>query len=112
MMRDLKVFQKSYDFYEDVYPTLKNFPQSERFVMVQQIQDSFLEFISEIISARKASNTSYHLRKADEELEKTKIFFRLSRDLGFISAGQHEDISEDLVEIGKMLGGWIENEGN
>jgi len=111
-MQDLKLFQKSYDFYEEIYPTLKNFPQSERFVMVQKIQDSFLEFISCIISARRASNTLHHLRKADRELEKTRIFFRLSRDLGFISSGQHENISEDLVELGKMLGGWIESERN
>jgi four helix bundle protein len=111
-MRDLKLFQKGYDFYEFVYPTLKNFPQSERFVMVQKIQKVYLEFLSEVVSARKSSNTLHHLRNADRELEKTKIFFRLSRDLGFISAGQHEDISEKLVEMGKMLGGWIDGEKN
>lgn len=112
MMRDLKIFQKSYDFYEFVYPILKNFPQSERFVMVQKIQECFLEFLSEILTARKASNKLYHLRKADRELEKVKVFFRLSRDLGFISSGQHTEISEKLVELGKMLGGWIESERN
>ncbi|MFB6158921.1 MAG: diversity-generating retroelement protein Avd [Candidatus Nanohalobium sp.] len=111
-MRDMKIFQKSYDFYKEVHPTLKNFPKSERFVMVRQIQNSFLDFMSYISTARKASNTLHYLRKADQELEQVKVFFRLSRDLGFISSGQHEDISEKLVEIGKMLGGWIESEKN
>lgn len=32
---------------------------------------------------------------------------RLSRGLGFVSNGGYEDLSRDIDEVGRMLGGWI-----
>lgn len=109
-LEDLKLFQKAYDCYEWLYPHLKNFPKSERFTMVQHIENSLLDFLATIVMARKADDTLAHLHAADTELEKLKIYLRLSRDLEFVSIGQYEESSERLTELGKMLGGWIEAE--
>lgn len=106
-LQDLKLFQKTYDYYEWVYPHLKNYPKSERFTLVQKIEDSLLELLSMVVMARKADGDLEYLEKADRELEKLRVFMRLSKDLEFISIGLYEDSSEKLDEIGKLLGGWM-----
>jgi len=111
-MENLKLFQKSYDYYEWIYPHLKNFPKSERFTLVQHIENTLLDFLGEVIMARKSKDTLKHLEKADQNLEKLKIFLRLSKDLEFISIGQYEESSKRLEEIGKILGGWLNSVKN
>ena len=106
-IENLKLFQRSYDYYEWIYPHLKNFPKSERFTLVQHIENTLLDFIGEVIMARKSADTLEHLKEADQNLEKLKVFLRLSKDLEFISIGQYEESSKKLEEIGKILGGWI-----
>jgi four helix bundle protein len=106
-MDNLKLFQKTYDYYEWIYPHLKNYPKSERFTMVQHIENTLLDLISSIVMARKSSKTLKHLEDADRHLEKLKVYLRLSKDLEFISIGQYKESSEKLTEIGKILGGWI-----
>lgn len=107
-LQNLKLFQKSYDYYEWVYPHLKNYPKSERFTLVQKIEDSLLELLSLVIMARKTDDNQKFLEEADRELEKLRVFMRLSKDLEFISIGLYEDSSEKLDEIGKLLGGWMQ----
>lgn len=105
-VENLKLFQKSYDYYEWIYPHLKNFPKSERFTLVQHIENTLLDFLSEVVMARKSQEPLKHLEEADKNLEKLKVFLRLSKDLEFMSIGQYEESSKKLTEIGKMLGGW------
>ena len=38
---------------------------------------------------------------------KLKAYLRLSHDLGFLPLKKYEVWSEKVVEIGKMLGGWL-----
>lgn len=109
-IENLKLFQRSYDYYEWIYPHLKNFPKSERFTLVQHIENTLLDFIEEVISARKSEETVDHLRQADQNLEKLKVFLRLSKDLEFVSMGQYKESSERLDDIGRLLGGWLESE--
>jgi len=104
-MEELKLFQKAYDYYEWLYPHLKNFPKSERFLLVQRIEDALLDLLASIVMARK-DDTESNLRRADVALEKLKVFLRLSKDLEFISIGQYEESSERVTEIGRLLGGW------
>lgn len=106
-LQNLKLFQKSYDYYEWVYPHLKNYPKSERFTLVQKIEDSLLELLSQIVMARKTDGSQEYLEKADQELEKLRVFMRLSKDLEFISIRLYEDSSKRIDEIGKLLGGWM-----
>jgi len=107
-LQDLKLFQKTYDYYEWVYPHLKNYPKSERFTLVQNIEYSLLELLSLVIMARKTNGSQEYLEEADRELEKLRVFMRLSKDLEFISLGLYEDSSEKIDEIGKLLGGWMQ----
>ena len=110
-LENLKLFQKSYDFYKWIYPILKDFPKSERYTLVEKIHDTLLSFISKVVEARKVEDEDRVLREADAELEKLKVLMRLSKDQEFISMGQYREASEKLDELGKMLGGWLNSKG-
>lgn len=112
-LENLKLFQKSYDYLEWVYPVLKNFPKSERHTLVQKIQNTLLDFMAAVVEARKAPSDEKSvqaLEDADILLEQVKIYMRLSKDLEFISMGQYKESSEKLDEIGRLLGGWIKSQ--
>lgn len=108
-LEDLKLFQKSYDFYRWLHPVLNDFPKSERFMLVDKIQETLLSFISKVVEARKVEDKEKVLREADAELEKLNVLMRLSKDQEFISMGQYREASEKMDELGKMLGGWMKS---
>ncbi len=54
MLEDLIVFQKLYDLILWIYPIINKFPQKQRFVLGQQIQNKLLEILKNIIEGNQA----------------------------------------------------------
>ena len=48
--------------------------------------------------------------KADVELEKVRLHLRLAQELKFLNAGQYEHASRAVVDIGRLLGGWLKRD--
>ena len=107
MLRDLKVFQKTYDIFLYLQQVLKKFPKSERFTLTQRIENTILNVLQAIIQANHESDKSDALKQTSVELEKLRILIRLSKDLKFMSIQEYEILSGYMVEIGKMIGGWM-----
>ena len=110
MLRDLKVFQKTYDMFLYLHQVLKKFPKSERFTLAQRIENTTLNILQAIIQANHESNKSDALKQSSVELEKLRILIRLSKELKFISIQEYENLSQFTTEIGKMIGSWIKTE--
>lgn len=99
--------QKILDMIEYSYIVLKNFPKSEKFAMVadiKRIEDTLLE---RCIEAEKKYTKKTTLQEMDISVAKLRAFIRLSFNLKFINLHQYDVWSDKVVEIGKMLGGWI-----
>ena len=47
-----------------------------------------------------------HVRAADESIVRLRELLRLARDLGFLPASSHRYAQGELLEIGRMVGGW------
>jgi four helix bundle protein len=106
MIEDMKIFHKTYEFIKWLHTLLNKFPKSEKYTMAQKIENTSLDFLESIIQSNNNFDKSQSLQKAIIELDKLRIFFRLSKDLQFISFDQYEYGSNLINEIGKMLGGW------
>lgn len=61
------------------------------------------------VTAQKRYFKKTTLTDLDVNLTILRYYIRLSRDLGFLPLKKYEVWSEKLVEIGKMLGGWIKS---
>lgn len=107
MLTDLKILEKQYETILWMFPLINRFPQKQRFVFGQQMQNSLLEILKNIIQANHERDKTLVLKQTSVELDKFRYLFRLAKDFKFISMRQYEFGAGKINEIGKMLGGWL-----
>ena len=107
MVKNLILYQKIYDLILYSFPILNRFPKSQKFVLAQQIEVTMLKMLDLVMIANMNHDKIEHLRNLDIKLQALKTLIRLSKDLKFISLKRYQVFSIKLVEIGKILGGWI-----
>ena len=107
MAEDLKILQKIFDMMEYGYLALAQFPKSEKFALVTDIKHSMNVLLERCIEAQKKYYKKTTLQDMDVELIKLRAYIRLSFQLGFLPMKKYEVWSAKLIEIGKMLGGWL-----
>jgi hypothetical protein len=68
-----------------------------------------LEYL--ILASKKDDEQRINLlEKLDRELIKEKILVRLSNRVKAMSDSSYIDIEKRIIEMGKMIGGWIKDE--
>jgi hypothetical protein len=76
--------------------------------MARRIEEAALDFSDCLLLAVKVEKERKEtLQRAGFELERLKQYLRFSKDLGLFSLKQYEYSSTALVEIGRLLGGWL-----
>jgi O6-methylguanine-DNA--protein-cysteine methyltransferase len=104
------IFVKTYAFVLWLQPLAANFPRHQRAGLARRLEDSALNFYERILEAGKSKSDPRLLRAADLELDKVRFYLRMSKDLKSISLGQYAHAAELVVEIGKLLGGWMKRD--
>jgi four helix bundle protein len=111
MMDDRKqspMFTKTTDFIVWLLEHTEKFPKSERFRMGKRLEDSAFSFYELLIEATRSTKRKRQLLiHADVELEKLRFFVRMSQRRKLTSISQYHFASGVLVELGKLLGGWL-----
>lgn len=103
------IFAKTYDFVVWLLNTTERFPKSERFRLARRVEDSAFAFYETLLSATRARNPERLLFDADVELDRLRLYVRLSHARGLLRDNQYRYAAEQLVEIGKLLGGWLKS---
>jgi four helix bundle protein len=109
MSETLVIFTRTYDFVTWILPMAEKFPKSQRFVVTQRLQNSVLNFQESLIEANalRGAKRTERLRLADAELRKTRLYLRLCEKWKWLTPGQYKHASVVVVEIGRLLGGWM-----
>ncbi|MDH7487097.1 MAG: diversity-generating retroelement protein Avd [Anaerolineae bacterium] len=107
--RQSPIFTKTYDLLKWLLPHLDKYPKSQRFRLAKRIEDAAFDFHSLLIQATKEGHPRRTLLQADAELDKLRHYIRLAVDLGYTSPRQYGYVAEMLVEVGKLLGGWLDS---
>lgn len=108
-MEELKILQKTFDMMNYAYPALAQYPKGEKFALVADIKRCMDVILERIIEANKKYYKKTTLQDLDVEVEKLKAYIRLSYNLGFLPSKKYEMWSGLVVEIGRMVGGWIKS---
>ena len=108
-MEELKILQKTFDMMNYAYPALAQYPKGEKFALVVDITRCMDVMLERIIEANKKYYKKTTLQELDVEVEKLKAYVRLSYNLGFLPPKKYEQWSGLVVEIGRMVGGWIKS---
>lgn len=102
------LFVKTSDFLLWLLNHTESFPKNERFRMAKRLEDSAFSFYELLIEATRSSKQKRQLLiQADIELEKLRLFIRLSHQRHLTRASQYQFAARSLVEIGNLLGGWL-----
>jgi hypothetical protein len=86
----------------------KHFPKTSRYSVGARINDLFFDVIDSTSTAvfLPRQNKLPYVRRAVVKLDTLKIFTQIAWQLGALDNKKYATLSEHLVEIGKMLGGW------
>jgi len=103
------LFQKSYDFYCHLYENLRTVPKRDRYTWGERSEKIALEIL--ILSMRTEYSTHVEkkecLRKLSLQIDTLKVLLRLGDDLKIFDHKRYIVRSGELVEMGKMVGGWL-----
>ncbi len=110
-MEPMIIKQKHEDLMLYAYKCLGQFPKSERHVLAADIRQGLYMIDSLIIRAQKKYFKKTTLQDLDIEVELMKTKIRLAKDLGFLPFKKYENLVKMLLEIGRMVGGWVKNTG-
>jgi hypothetical protein len=101
------VISKLYDLILWLLNQIPKFPRSHRFVLGDRIETLVLEILELLIEAAYTRNKTAQLKRAGIQLEKVRYLIRMSKDLKLLSLRQYQFVSEQIDELGRMVGGWL-----
>jgi hypothetical protein len=106
------IFTKTYDLLLWLNGRVSQFPKTHRFRLARRIEDAAFDFHERLLLAVRAGSPRDEMRlllQADVELDKLRYYVRMAADpqLKLLTLGQYEHASKMIVEVGKLLGGWI-----
>ena len=108
--RQSPIFSRTSDFLLWLMNHTEKFPKSERFRMAKRLEDSAFSFYELLIEATRTTKRKRQtLVRADVELEKLRLYVRMSQQRKLTSMSQYRFASGEMVEIGRLLGGWLKS---
>jgi len=105
-----KIYYQLYQLTKYLYGVVKNFPKEHKYNLGNDILSVVWSCLDLNTEANGGSNSEKQAKISELCLafEKLKIRIRMSQEIRLISAGQFSHIQENyLIEIGQMLGGWL-----
>ena len=104
MAEEMVIFTRTFDFLTWLLPATNHFPRAHRFTFTQRLLDAAFSFYEDIETAnhRRGQDRITHLRLADEELDKVRIYLRLATKWGWLDGGQYQHVARMVTEIGSF----------
>jgi hypothetical protein len=103
----LIIMQKWEDMAEYAYVALRHIPKSERFTLGAEIRSGIWKGLKLIAKANATGRRLPLLYELDAEIKGLLALIRIARRLKIMPDKKYEVMSGKLVELGRMLGGWI-----
>jgi len=103
--KKLKVWQKAHNFVLEIYKVTQNFPQKERYGIINQLRRAAVGIANNIAEGcgRKTKYELYNfLNIAMGSASETEYLLLLSKDLGYLE-NDFKAINNNLIVIKKML---------
>jgi len=104
---NLPVFKKSYDLLLQTFAVVKDFEKQYKYTLWDKIKMEIIDLITSIYRANSNFETrAKNLKKAREQVEVLKLYFRLSKDLKIINIKKYAELSLLTEDLSKQLYSW------
>ncbi len=108
---DLPIFIKWLDFVKWLLVTTGSYPKKVRLTLADRQINLALSIVEDLVEARYSRNKTMILRRINMNLEKLRVLIRICFETKVLSRKGYEQASYSMNEVGKMVGGWIKQEG-
>ena len=109
---DLLVWQKAHGFVLNIYQISSEFPTHERFGLTSQLRRAAVSIPANISEGSKRQHTKeliQFLFVAKGSQGEVEYYFRLAKDLNYITIEEYNKLYCQCSEIGRMLSGLIKS---
>lgn len=103
-----------YDTYAMWNLVLEKFPKSQRYTLGETCSRHLLTVLELLLAAASITiivDKTVSLRSASAKIDTLKLLVRLTKDCHCINNVQYLQVESKLIDIGKMLGGWLKSLG-
>jgi hypothetical protein len=100
------VFQHAYDLTRWYADRVAGFPKPHRFTLGDRIQDALFDLLAVLQDAAYGKRRGESLDKAQDLVDRLRLWNRLARDLRCVSPKQYACAAEKIEGIGRQVGGW------
>lgn len=104
--KDLIVWQKAHELVLEIYRTTGEYPEKERFGLIQQVRRSAISVAANIVegkSKKTDKELTAFLYNSRGSLEETRYHLLLSKDLGYIDKEHYEVLEKLATEVSFLL---------
>jgi hypothetical protein len=100
-----------YDYTRWLLERVDSFPKNQRFIFGTRLADAVLGIMELLVEASYSRTKLELLRRANVMIEQLRWMIRLAKDRAVQTPRQYEYSAEQLTECGRMLGGWMKQQG-
>jgi four helix bundle protein len=107
---DLNVWVFSHEFVLEIYKITKKYPEDEKFGLTNQLRRAASSIPANIAEGNGKQSTRLYIQSlyiSKAELNETRYFLLLSKDLEYLDEEKYDDLIKSLEQISKMLVGLI-----
>ena len=112
-VKQLTVYEKSYELAMTVFQITKRFPPEEKYSLISQLRRSSRSVCMNLAEAWAKRRYEAHfiskLTDCDAEINETETSLDFARDCGYLTDEAHKKLTDRCREIGRMLGSMIHN---
>jgi len=101
------VVEKHYKLILWMLPKIANFPKDQRFLLADRIERILLDILEMLIEAVYSKDRRGILIKINLKLDVLRFMMRIAKDMKYISIKAYVFFCQSVLEIGKMVGGWM-----
>jgi hypothetical protein len=98
---------KTHDLIEWFLPIISGFPRNQRYTLGEKLENNLFDILELLIQANYQKEKLDKLNNANMKLEIIRHLVRICHKLQFINLRRYEYVSNNIDEIGRLIGGWI-----
>jgi hypothetical protein len=109
MAQELILLTRLFDLLTWLLPKVEHFPRIYRHTVTQRLMNAALDCQEAVFTAqsKRDAHRLAALQDADAALNRLRLYLRLAHHWRWLNDGQYTHVSMQVMEIGKLLGGWI-----
>jgi len=111
--KELEVYKKAYAVSMEIFCLSKPWPADEKYSLTDQVRRSSRSVCSNLREAWAKRRYEAHfiskLSDCDGENSETDTWLDYLRDCGYLVEEKHAELTGQITEVGKMLGGMLRN---